>query len=169
MEDLKGRTIRSGFAKLCGQAADFVIRMASMVVLARLLTPADFGLIAMVTIVTGIYQLFGTAGLSSAAVQKDTVTHAEISTLFWINLAVGLMLALACLATAPVLVVFYGEPRLFWLTVVMASGFVFSGAAVQHSALLQRRLRYLALTIIETTSLLVGVAVGIGMALSGFE
>ena len=169
MEDLKGRAVRGGFAKLCGQLADFVLRMLSMVVLARLLTPEDFGLIAMVTVVTGVYQLFSTAGLSSAAVQSGTITDEQISTLFWINLAVGTVLALACLATAPVLVFFYQEPRLFWLTVVMAAGFMISAAAVQHSAILQRQLRYLALTAIELASLVVGIAVGVGMALGGLK
>ena len=97
MEDLKGRTVRGGFAKLCGQAVNFVLRIAGMVVLARLLDPEDFGLVAMVTVVTGVYQLFTTAGLSSATIQKATITEEQISTLFWINLLVGTMLGIALL------------------------------------------------------------------------
>jgi O-antigen/teichoic acid export membrane protein len=167
VEDLKGRTVRGGFAKLCGQAASLVLRITGIMVLARLLDPQDFGLVAMVTAVTGVYQLFTTAGLSSATVQKDTITEEQISTLFWINLLVGTILALLCLGTAPVLVGFYHEPRLFWPTVATGAGFIVSAAAVQHSALLQRQLRYTALTVIEIVCLLMSFAAGIGMALGG--
>ncbi|HSE76341.1 MAG TPA: oligosaccharide flippase family protein, partial [Dongiaceae bacterium] len=69
MDDLKRRAVRGGAAKLCGQAINFALRLGFMVVLARLLSPHDFGLVAMVTVVTGIYGLFTTAGLSSATVQ----------------------------------------------------------------------------------------------------
>ena len=117
--------------------------------MARLLDPEDFGLVAMVTVVTGVYEIFTTAGLSSAAIQRATVTEEQISTLFWINIACGTILGLLCLATAPVLVAFYHEPRLFWVTVAIGAGFLFSAAGVQHSALLQRQLRYVALTVIE--------------------
>lgn len=68
MEDLKDRTIRGGFAKLCAQAINFVLRIVSLVVLARLLDPKDFGLVAMVTAITGVYALFTTAGLSAATI-----------------------------------------------------------------------------------------------------
>ena len=96
MEDLKGRAVRGGFAKLCGQAANFALRLGSMVILARLLDPEDFGLVAMVTVVTGVYGLFTSAGLSSATIQKATITDEQISTLFWINMLVGMILAFLC-------------------------------------------------------------------------
>ena len=112
--------------------------------------------------------IFTSAGLSLATIQKATVTDEQISTLFWINILVGTILCLLCLATAPVLVSFYHEPRLFWVTVAMGVGFVLSAGGVQHSALLQRQLRYVDLTMIETLSLLVSYALGIVMAVGGF-
>jgi O-antigen/teichoic acid export membrane protein len=168
MEDLKRRAIRGGFAKLVGQVANFVIRLGFVVVMARLLEPAEFGLVAMVTAVTGMYDLLTTAGLSSATVQKDAITDAQLSTLFWVNILVGCLLALLCLATAPLLVNFYGEPRLLWITIAMATGFVFSAAGVQHYAVMQRELRYVAITVIEITSSLVAIAIAIIMAIKGF-
>ena len=168
MEDFKGRTVRGGFAKLCGQVVGLVFRLGFLVIMARLLDPEDFGLVAMVTVVTGFYEIFTSAGLSSATIQKATVTDEQISTLFWINILVGTVLGLLCLATAPVLVAFYHEPRLFWVTVAIGAGFLFSAAGVQHSALLQRQLRYVDLTMIEALSLLVSFALGISMALGGF-
>jgi PST family polysaccharide transporter len=168
MEDLKARTVRGGFAKLCGQAGNLALRLGFLVIMARLLDPEDFGLVAMVTVVTGVYDIFTSAGLSSAVIQKATVTDEQISTLFWINILVGTALCLLCLATAPVLVSFYHEPRLFWVTVAIGSGLLFSAAGVQHSALLQRQLRYVDLTVIETLSLLVSYAIGTSLAVAGF-
>ncbi|UQR61046.1 lipopolysaccharide biosynthesis protein [Bradyrhizobium sp. C-145] len=168
MKDLKERAVRGGFAKLCGQAANFALRLASIAILSRLLNPEDFGLLAMATVVTGVYGLFTSAGLSSATVQRDTITNAQVSTLFWINIAVGAVLALACVVTAPVLVAFFHEPRLFWVTVAISAGFILNAAGVQHFALLQRQLRYIALAVIETVAQVASSAVAIAMALAGF-
>ena len=168
MEHLKVKTLRGGVAKLCGQAGNFALRLGSMVVLARLLSPQDFGLVAMVTVVTGVYELFTSAGLSSATIQRFAITNQQISTLFWINILVGTALGALCVGTAPVLVKFYHEPRLFGVTIAMAAGFVLNAAGVQHSAILQRQLRYVAVTAIELSALLASIVVGIGMALGGF-
>lgn len=168
MKDLKEKAVRGGLARLCGQAAILVLRLGFMATMAHLLDPGEFGLVAMVSVVTGVYGLFSTAGLSMATIQQASVTDGQISTLFWINILVGTILCLLCLATAPLLVSFYHEPRLFWVTVTMGVGFVFSAGGVQHSALLQRQLRYVALAMTETFSLLVSFALGIVMALGGF-
>ena len=113
MKDLKRRTIRGGLAKLCGQAVSFFLRIGYLVIMARLLDPKDFGLVAMVTSVTGLYGLFTTAGLSVASIQKPSIIDEQISTLFWINILAGTILAFLCLLTAPVLVRFYNEPHLY--------------------------------------------------------
>lgn len=70
--------------------------------------------------------------------QQITVSEKQLSTLFWINMAVGAMLAALCVVTAPVLVGFYNEDRLFWIAVPVAAGFVFNAAGVQHYAILER-------------------------------
>jgi O-antigen/teichoic acid export membrane protein len=168
MKDLKQKAVRSGVAKLIGQALNFILRIAFLTIMARLLNPEDFGLVAMVAAVTGVYSVFSTGGLSYATIQKATITDEQISTLFWINLLIGALLACLCLATAPVLVTFFKEPRLFWITVTTAAGFIFNAAAVQHTALLQRGLRFVAITVVEILSQLAGVVVGIGMAVAGF-
>ncbi len=76
MDNLKSKSIRGGVARLFGQGASFVLRLGFMVIMARLLDPSDFGLVAMVTAVTGIYELFTTAGLSLASVQKSEISCA---------------------------------------------------------------------------------------------
>jgi O-antigen/teichoic acid export membrane protein len=150
-----------------GQGASFLLRIGSMVVLARLLAPSDFGLVGMATACTGFLELFRDAGLSMATVQRVSITRAQISTLFWINIAVGATLATLCAAIAPILTNFYHEPRLQWVTVVIGAGFVASGAAAQYRALLMREMRFPLLTMIDVGSLFVSVAVGVGMALAG--
>jgi PST family polysaccharide transporter len=168
MKDLKQRTIRGGFAKLCGQAIGFFQRLAYVAIMARLLDPRDFGLVAMVTAITGLYGIFVSAGLSTATIQRPSINDAQISTLFWINILVGVILAFLCLVTAPILVRFYNEPRLFGVTLIFALGFVVNAASVQHAALLERQLRFVSLQVIETLSGLVGSVVGIGLAAAGF-
>ena len=168
MLDIKRKVLRGGLAKLCGQVANFALRIGFLAVLARLLSPEDFGLVAMVTFVTAILDLFTTAGLSSAAIQRLTITEEQISTLFWINILVGIFLALLCVAIAPILVAFYHEPRLFWPTVAMGAGFLFSSAGVQHNTLLQRQLSYVSLAAIEIVSQLASICVGFYLAFAGF-
>ena len=168
MQDLKRVALRGGLAKLFGQAGNFALRLGFITVLARLLRPDDFGLVAMVTVVTGVLELFANAGLSMAAVQKSTINDDQISTLFWINIFVGIILALLCLLIAPLVVAFYHEPRLFWVTAAMGAGFVFNAAGVQHLALLQRQLRYVALAAIEFSCQLTSLGIGICIAIAGY-
>lgn len=168
MKDLKEKTIRGGFAKVCSTAANFLLRIGSLMILARLLDPKDFGLVGMVTAVIGILNLFRDFGLSTATVQRSAVTDEQISTVFWINMLVGAVLAVLSVALAPILSAFYHEPRLVWVTVALATSFVFNAAGVQHTALLQRQMRFTALAVIEILSLVISTGAGILMALRGF-
>src|SRR6185503_15964496 len=140
MRDLRARAIRGGFAKLCAQAASMVLRVGSLMVLARMLDPKDFGLVGMVTAFTGVLNLLKDFGLSTATIQRAEVTDEQISTLFWINMFVGATLCVLLLAAAPFVAVFYREPRLSAVTLVLATGFIFNAAGVQHSVLLQRQM-----------------------------
>jgi O-antigen/teichoic acid export membrane protein len=142
MKDIRERAIRGGFAKICGQAANYILRIGSLMVMARLLSPRDFGLVGMVTALTGVLALFRDFGLSAATVQQVDVTDRQISTLFWINILVGVVLGVLTAAMAPIAVAFYHEPHLFWVTIALGTAFVFNAAGVQHSALLQRQMRF---------------------------
>lgn len=168
MNDLKERTIRGGSARLGALVASSVLRVGSLMVLARLLEPRDFGLIGMVTALTGVLSLFRDFGLSAATVQRASVTEEQASTLFWINIVVGTVLTIAALSLAPVVSAFYHEPRLLRVTSVVAIGFLFNGAGVQHSALLQRQMRFMALAMIDIVSLVLSTVVAIATAKAGF-
>jgi O-antigen/teichoic acid export membrane protein len=164
---LKRKSVRGGMITLTTQALTFVVQTGSTVVLARLLSPKDYGLQGMVLAVTGVLGLFRDGGLGLAVVQREEVTHEQLSTVFWINVTIGAALTVLTLALAPVLVVFYKEPRLLWITFATASSFLLSGIATVHGAFLVRDMRFATLAKIGVSSLLLSTAVGLGMAALG--
>jgi len=167
-DELRGRSVRGGTAMIASQAGRFALNLAATAVLARLLTPNDFGLIAMVVTVTGFISMFKDMGLSMATVQRDRIDHAQASALFWIILAFSGLIAIVTALLAPVVAWFYGDSRLLSIVPVFALGFVCSGLTVQHQALLRRRMLFPALAAIEMGGIVVGLVIGIGMALRGF-
>ena len=154
---------------MCAQGAKFVLQTATMMLLARLLSAEDFGLLGMAMVLTGFVGLFKDAGLSAATIQRLEVTQEQISTLFWINGVVGGALATFTAVLAPVVVAFYGEPRLYWITVVLGVAFVFGGLAAQHQALLSREMRFVTLAKIEVLSFTISSAAGVVMAWLGWR
>ena len=166
-KDFRGRVVRGGAVTLASQVAQFALTIVSTVVLARLLQPGDFGLVAMVTAVTGFLGLLKDSGLSMATVQRQHVTVELISAAFWINVGLGLLLALVCLGLAPAIAAFYREPRAMGITAVFATVFVVEALAMQHFALLRRGMRLQAVAVIEITSALVAIVSGIAMAVAG--
>jgi PST family polysaccharide transporter len=167
MDDLKAKTIRGGAARTTALAAGVILRVGSIMILSRLLDPTDFGLIGMVTAFTGVLKLFRDFGLSAAAVQSATVTEEQGATLFWINVLAGGILTAITALLSPVVVTFYHEPRLFWITGAVGIGFLLNGAGVQHWARLQREMRFTALAIIEIVSVLVSTLIAVGAARAG--
>jgi O-antigen/teichoic acid export membrane protein len=167
MKDLKSRSLRGGLAKGVAQAANFLLRMGCLVAFARLLDPRDFGLVGMVTAITGLLSLFREFGLSLATVQRSEITEQQTSTLFWINMVVGFVLCVISVAIAPLVASFYHEDRLALIMGVLGLGFIFNAAGVQHSALLQRQMRFAALAIIDVIALLLSSAISLVMAFKG--
>lgn len=167
LEQLKGHSVRGGVITVLSEVFRFVLQTGSMIVIARLLTPDDFGVQGMVLALTGFVLLFKDVGLSMATVQRDEITHEEVSTLFWINTGLGVVLSAVIAAMAPLLVKFYHEPRLLWVTIGSALAFLISGVGMQHGALLQRNMRYTTMARISVYSLLASSVVGICMAVLG--
>jgi O-antigen/teichoic acid export membrane protein len=168
MQNLKEKTIRGGAARLGSQVASLALRTGALVVLARLLGPKDFGLVGMVAAFTGVLTFFRDFGLSAAAVQRSHITRDQHSTLFWINVLLGALLALVTLGAAPAIAAFYHEPRLFWVAAALGTAFLFNAVGIQHSALLQRQMRFTAMAVISGVSLMVGTAIAIAGAAIGY-
>ncbi|MHC4355115.1 MAG: lipopolysaccharide biosynthesis protein [Planctomycetota bacterium] len=166
---MKGRSVRGGAVTMLAQGVQFLLIIGSTVVLARLLTPDDFGLIVMVTAITGFVTMFKDLGLAMATVQKTEINHAQVSTLFWINVLISFLIMLATATLAPAIAWFYGEPRLTWIVVALASAFIFGGLTVQHQALLRRQMRFGTLASIQIISRAVGVAAAIFSAWCGAD
>lgn len=165
--NLKGRSVRGGATTMVAEAGKFVLTIASTVVLARLIAPENFGLLSMVVAVTNLVKLFNDLGLSQATVQRAEINHSQVSTLFWLNVILSAVLMLVTASLAPAIAWFYNEPRLTWITISLACGFIISGFGVQHRALLNRQMRYSALAAIRITAMVVGITTGIVSAWFG--
>jgi PST family polysaccharide transporter len=165
--DIGRRSKLGGAVLMAAQLVRVAGQLTTLVVLARLLAPEAFGLLAMVAAVGAILDLVKDFGLSAATIQKPDITHAQVSALFWINAVMGACLGLALFAVAPLLAKFYGQPDLEAVTRWLSLGFVASGFTVQHWALLRRQMRFFTIAGMETTADLMSFAAAIGLALAG--
>jgi O-antigen/teichoic acid export membrane protein len=165
LPNLRQRTISSGLITAAAQGVQFFLNLAYIMVLARLLTPREFGLVAMVTIVMDFLRIFQDPGLSTATVQRQQISHAQVSNLFWVNVSVGGLATLLVAASAPAIAWFYREPQLVGITLALSVTFLLSSSAVQHIALLNRQMRFGMIAMINVVSLFTGYLTGIGMAL----
>ncbi len=165
--DLGKKSVRGGMTTMVAQGLHFVLQLIGTMILARLLTPADYGLVGMVLVVINFAAMFRDAGLSMATVQKDHISHEQISTLFWLNAAIGACLGLAILAGAPGVAWFYGRRELTAITAVLSTSFLLGGMTIQHQALLRRHLRFGALAVISIGASVVSPITTILLALVG--
>src|SRR4026207_1351064 len=125
--NLAGRTARGGAVAIVSQGLKFAITIVATSVMARLLTPNDYGLIGMVAFVTGFVSMYKDLGLSAATIQRSEISSEQIGAGFWVNVRLGVGLALFTAAIAPLVAWFYGESQLMWITVITAIGFIISG------------------------------------------
>lgn len=165
--DFRGRTVRGGSITMVAEAVKFAITMGSLPVLARLLSPKDYGLIAMVMVLASIATEFRHLGLAAATIQRKDITPEQISTLFWVNSAVGVLLAAIMCALAPVIAWYYNEPQLVQLTLALSLTFLLGGISVQHLALLRRQMRFASLAKVEIVATVLSVALAIASAALG--
>jgi PST family polysaccharide transporter len=167
IHDLGRRSRRGGAVLLGAQVVRMLGQMATLVVLARLLPPSAFGLLAMVAAIGLVLDLVKEFGLSAATIQKADITQAQISALFWINTGIGAALGLLLFLAAPLIAHFYGQPELEGIARWLALGFAASGLTVQHWALLRRQMRFGAIAGMETVADLASFAAAIALACAG--
>ncbi len=164
--DLKLNAVRGAFVTSLAQIAKVIVQFGSVVVMSRLLSPADFGLLAMAAPIYGLALIFQDMGLGHATVQSTRVTPAESNALFWLNVAAGLALALPLLLLAPLVGWFYGDERVASLTRGFAALIVIVALGAQHTALLTRMMRFHFLAGLDTISMLAGFLGGALLALA---
>ena len=163
-----GRVAARGAGVTIGsQGIRFVLQIGSLAVLSRLLTPAEVGLVAMVTAVLGVAEIIRDFGLSSAAIQSPTLSFAERSNLFWINLSIGAACTVIAVVSAPLLALLYDQPEVVPIVFALAGLFLVSGANTQYRADLSRDLRFGALAVTDVLAQVLSVSVAITAAVKG--
>lgn len=165
---LRRSSVRGAIATFVGQGLRFVLQFGSQILLARMLLPAEFGLVAMVGPVLSFVALFSDLGLSQATVQRPTITQAELSALFWINVAVGVACAVLVALCAPLVASFYGEPRLVPVVACLAGLLVLGGLSAQHVALMNRHMQFGWLAMMDVACTVLSVTAGLLAAWSGW-
>jgi PST family polysaccharide transporter len=164
---LKRASVRGGFVTLGSQVCKFLLQGGSLFILGRMLSPAAFGLVAMVQAVLTFAQMLRDMGLSAATIQRPEITHEQVNTLFWVNVALGIGLMSVSACSAPAIAWFFKEPRLTGIVVGSSLSFLASGLGVQHSALLSRQMRFKALAIADCGSMFLSVVSAILCVMAG--
>lgn len=166
--DIGARAVSGGFVTTAAQAAKAVLNLVSAAVLARLLTPKEFGLVGMVLGITGLVGLFKALGLSTATVQRETITQEQVSNLFWVNVSAGAALAMISFGLAPFIARFYHDSRVTGIMMALSLTFPLTSSTVQHQALLTRLMRFRTIAMIEVTSMLLALVSASCLAVFGF-
>ncbi|MEM9411008.1 MAG: lipopolysaccharide biosynthesis protein [Planctomycetota bacterium] len=140
--ELKQKTVTGGLFTVANQVSAVALQIGSTVILARILTPSDFGVIGKVTAFTGLTAILGDLGLSLATIQSKEINQKQLSALFWLNVIIGFALAVCIAGSAPLIAWFYDDQRLVIVTLLFAALIFLNGLVVQHKAILKRNLNF---------------------------
>jgi len=160
--------MRSAGATIFSSGLIFFVHIFSTVILARLLTPRDFGIITMVTTFSMLLQNFGLNGFTEAIIQRDDINHQTISTLFWFNISISSLLTLLFIFLAPVLAWFYSTPELNKVIIGIALSIIATGMGTIHSALLRRNMQFYITSTIDIAAAFLSMSIAIILAWRGF-
>lgn len=149
------------------QTGEQLVSFGVSVCLARLLLPKDFGLVAMVSVMSGFAGILLDLGFGNAIIHKDGVTPTDLATAFWTNLGIGMGLSAALYAGATYFADFYGEPRLVPIARTLSASFTLAGFVMVDSALLRKRLDFRAAARASVAASVISGGVGIALAASG--
>lgn len=166
-DELLRRSATGGVISLGAQFVRLVLQIGSTMILARLLTPRDFGLVAMAVVFTGFLSVLRDLGLSAATVQSQQISQREATNLFWLGGAASLLTGCIGAASSPLVAWFYGEQALILLMVASSLTLAVGGIGAQHTALIRRRMQFGRLAVIETGALVVGISSAILVTIAG--
>ena len=163
------RAAQSGVVVAAGRVLQGIVSLVSVAILARLLTPSDFGVLAMVLPVALVVDMTLNAGLHVAVMHEDRLSALQVNRLFWIAQRFNVVLLGAMALSAPLLARLYGEPRVTAVALIWTLALAFHAFGTFPEALLKRQIRFGALTLIEVGAMVAGVAVAIGAASLGWR
>lgn len=158
---------RGAFFTLSAQAARIVLQLLSVIILARLLSPHDYGLLAIALVIVGLGEIFRDFGLTSASIQAPMLSTGQRDNLFWINAGIGVVLAGLTFCLAWPVAAVSGESELLGIVQWLAITFILNGLATQHRATLMRDLRLRALAVVDVSASALALATAIAAALLG--
>ena len=158
---IKRRSLNGAAVTLVAQSLKFAFQFGSILVLARLLDPAQFGLVALTAPLLGFLKTFNDLGLGQAIVQRPDLTRPQLSALFWINLCIGAALTAITALIAPLAGWLYSEPRMVGIILALAPLLTIYAVAVAPAALLNRQMRFNALAIVEIGSVAAAAVTGL--------
>lgn len=150
------------------RAVNGMLQMAVTILLARLLDPSDFGLVAMVLVVTGFAGLFGDPGLAAALIQKREIEERHLSSVFWVNLLAGASLTALLLSLAPLVEGFYQAPHLSPLAALVSAILFVNAFKIVPFALLHRSLDFRRLAAVDTAATSLAGVTAVVLALMGY-
>lgn len=151
-----------------GQLAKLVLQLTSVVVLSRLLSPRDYGLVAIVLVVVAFGETFRDFGLSSASIQARDLSVPQRNNLFWINTGIGAVLSLAVFFSAGLIAVVSRSPEVVPVAQILSLTFLVNGMSTQYRASLFRALRFKAVAALDVSSSAVALVLAIAAALFGY-
>ncbi|HVO22999.1 MAG TPA: lipopolysaccharide biosynthesis protein [Candidatus Margulisiibacteriota bacterium] len=166
--DLGRRALRGGIVSVAMQYGNGALQILAAIVLARLLTPADFGLVAIITVLTSFAPLLIDFGLGDATTQRSRITPGQISSLFWLATGIGLAVAVVLAACSPLIAMVYRQPVLEPIALCTSVTFVLWGLSNQHLALLRRTMQFGRIARIQMVGTLAGIVAAIVLAFAGF-
>ncbi len=167
-DGIRSRVLRGLAWKAGSQVLLQISRFAVAIILARLLAPHEWGLAAMVLVLSGAIVLFGDSALGTALIQRRTITDADRATVFWTGVGVGVTLTAVAVALSGPVATFYGEPEVRPLFIALSLSFVITSLGTTQGALLLRAMDFRSLELRRIAATFVGAGVGIGLALKGF-
>lgn len=168
-QTLRKRAVRGAGATIAGQAGNFILSMGSVIILARLLTPADFGVVTMVTTVGILFRSFGVSGFTEAIVQRKELSESLTSNLFWVEVSLGMLLTIVFASMGPALALFYHNADVTLVCIGMAPMIGLGCLGWIHLGLLQRAMQFKTTALISFAGQVVLAAVSLGCALAGLH
>jgi PST family polysaccharide transporter len=166
---LRRTAVRGAGAAIAGSAGNFAVQIGSVVILARLLTPSDFGVVTMVTTFSLLLRSFGLNGFTELIMQREELTESLVSNLFWINAGIGAILTLAFASSGPLLALFFHNAAVARVTQGMSLTIGIGCLGYIHLGLLQRAMHFRSTAIMVFAGQVFQVIVSIALALAGWH
>lgn len=166
MSELRRLAVRGAGVTVFSQGVSLAVHIVATVILARLLLPADFGVVAMVAAFSVLLTSF--AGFTEAVLQRGEMDRLLASNLFWISVIIGVVLTIGFAASGPLMVRFYGDPRVAWIAVALSFQIFLSSTSILHLALLKRAMRFSLVSANTIVARTIAVVVSVSLAFAGW-